>query len=512
MFRFISIFLLPVLLAGGIACRKTGTIPGTPYSYINLTDLRATVGNKKYTDKAPAKHISGIVISNAAAGNVLPGHIILQQGSAGITIVTDSSAPITWLPGDSLVVDMTGATLSNAGGNLTISGLPLSAISKKSSGIAVNAVQLSVANLVANFSAYEGTLIQVTAADVSPNGPGQVYAGDYTLNDASGSTMQLHTYATAAFAGQSLPPIGTFTGIAAWSADGATPQLRMRTGSDVQTINIIPAPTPIVISGFLSDPRGSDEPADGTVSGIVTHHGGYEYVQLMATRDIDFSVTPYSVVTANNGTATANGWSQGGTLTYKFDLTTGTAKKGSFFYVGSSAKVIAGYTATGGKSTDISGANWVRAIAVNANNAAIITGDGFGNSNAGFMGNSSPADGIAVFAGTTVTPASIPLDAVFYGTTVGTTLSGANGYLVPSTDHYASVGNGGQVQAFFGQGSNTYVFAQPNTDVSSFSKLGGVYDSGAASWLSPRQTTLVDLPLNATLADIENSTGVTSVR
>ena len=46
----------------------------------------------------------------------------------------------------------------------------------------------------------------------------------------------------------------------------------------------------IVISGFEANPAGTDSP--------------YEYVQLKATQAIDFSVTNYSVVFANNGTAT----------------------------------------------------------------------------------------------------------------------------------------------------------------------------------------------------------------
>jgi hypothetical protein len=168
--------------------------------------------------------------------------------------------------------------------------------------------------------------------------------------------------------------------------------------------------------------------------------------------------------------------------------------------------VIAGYLAASGRSTDISSANWIRTINYNQNNTALVVGDGFGNSNAGVMGNSSPADGVAVFKGTTVTTASVPIDAIFYGTTIGTTYSNGLGYRIPANDRYNPVNpDTGAPQPFFGQGTNTYVFAQPNSDISSYSKLGGVVTANA--WLSPRQTTLVDLPLTAQLADIQTAAG-----
>ena len=46
----------------------------------------------------------------------------------------------------------------------------------------------------------------------------------------------------------------------------------------------------VFISGYMANPNGSDS--------------SFEYVQLISTQDIDFSVTPYSVVWSNNGTAT----------------------------------------------------------------------------------------------------------------------------------------------------------------------------------------------------------------
>jgi hypothetical protein len=49
----------------------------------------------------------------------------------------------------------------------------------------------------------------------------------------------------------------------------------------------------LLISEYLANPNGTDSP--------------FEFVELRATRTINFATTPYSVVVANNGTATANG-------------------------------------------------------------------------------------------------------------------------------------------------------------------------------------------------------------
>jgi hypothetical protein len=76
-------------------------------------------------------------------------------------------------------------------------------------------------------------------------------------------------------------------------------------------------------------------------------------------------------------------------------------------------------------------------------------GDGFGNAQAtsGVLGNGGAnADAIAVFdvAITSVTPTTVPIDAVFFGTGMGTAVfsGGADGYELPVNDLY----NGGKAQ------------------------------------------------------------------
>ena len=231
----------------------------------------------------------------------------------------------------------------------------------------------------------------------------------------------------------------------------------------------------IVISGFEANPAGTDSP--------------YEYVQLKATQTIDFSVTSYSVVFANNGTATSNGWIAGGNITYGFNLTSGIVAAGDIFYVGGSGRLINGLG-----STDISTALWIRWI--NTGNTA---GDGFGNaSSSGIMGNgTSNADGIAVFSCPVglLTAVTVPVDAVFYGTSVGTAKPPSGGYMMPENDHYSTS------QGTYGNGTNTYYFPDAGSSYN-YIKLAGTFNTTTGLWETPRTGTQLVLSSTSTLSDI----------
>ena len=172
----------------------------------------------------------------------------------------------------------------------------------------------------------------------------------------------------------------------------------------------------LLISEVFTNPSGSDSP--------------FEFVELRATRPINFATTPYSVVFTNNGTATANGSIADGTISYGFNITTGTVNTGDVVYVGGSSMI-----ATGPK---------LRTIDTGTTN-----GDGFGSPAAGgVLGNGGgSADSVAVFdiAVTSITSSTMPVDAIFFGTAAGTAVvsGGAAGYQLPINDTYA----GGKLQA-----------------------------------------------------------------
>jgi hypothetical protein len=177
----------------------------------------------------------------------------------------------------------------------------------------------------------------------------------------------------------------------------------------------------LLISEFMANPTGND---------VAT-----EYVELIATRTINFATTNYSVIWTQNGVATASGWAAGGTITYGFNLTSGIVNAGDIFYVGG---VDMAPTGTKLRTIDPS---------------MQFTGDdglGISSPTGGNLGNGGPAaDSIAVFDMriSSVTSSTVPIDAIFYdsdadpGTAV--VLAGAAGYELPVNDRYS----GGKLQS-----------------------------------------------------------------
>lgn len=107
----------------------------------------------------------------------------------------------------------------------------------------------------------------------------------------------------------------------------------------------------------------------------------------------------------------------------------------------------------------------------------------------------------------------MPLDAVFYGTSLDGVYDAVNnwGYRVPvQNDRYITIDQEGKAQPFFGQGTNTHLFSQPGSDVGEFIKLGGSTDR--KEWKVVRNSSVVQLSYCAgesSLADIEKASGVT---
>jgi hypothetical protein len=200
----------------------------------------------------------------------------------------------------------------------------------------------------------------------------------------------------------------------------------------------------LIISEFLVNPAGNDSP--------------FEYVEFRATKFINFSTTPYSVIVCNNGTAVPAGWISGGALSYGFSINTGTVNPGDVVYVGGSSMAPIGTK--------------LRVI-----NTGTIAGDGFGNFNtSGVFGNGGAnADGIAVFNMdiATITNSTIPVDAVFYGTAIGSATTATGGYQLPVNDLYS----GGKLQ-------NSNFFA---TDPGALNSIAsGIFDTITNTYISAR--------------------------
>ena len=220
---------------------------------------------------------------------------------------------------------------------------------------------------------------------------------------------------------------------------------------------------------------------------------------------VDFSVTPYSLVTCNNaGTnpPSPDGWAQGLVRTYKINLTSGTAKKGQFFYVGGNKNI------WGLNSTDISAANWISSTQYSS-----INGADFGAATANLLANSGNVAGIAVFDGITVSAASVPLDVVMYGGAGAVYSTGPPeiGYRITNTDYYSTINAlTRQNQAFYAGGTNTAKLTLPATG--NFTKLGGVYDALTGRWTTGRTVTSIPLTLTSPLTIIEAGDGFTTIQ
>jgi Secretion system C-terminal sorting domain len=219
----------------------------------------------------------------------------------------------------------------------------------------------------------------------------------------------------------------------------------------------------LVISEILPNPSGTDSP--------------FELIELVATRTINFSTTPYTVVVCNNGTANTAGWVAGGSISYAFEVNTGTVNAGDVVYVGGSSMITTGTV--------------LRSI-----NTGTTNGDGFGNfATSGVVGNGGTnADGVAVFnsAAATLTSSTVPVDAIFYGTGTGTAVvnAGADGYQMPYNEHYA----GGKLQAS--------AFLAPDPASAQYLSAAGTFNPTTGTFTTPRVWTL-----SATQTDL--TTGVT---
>lgn len=477
------------------SCKKDGNYPGGTVSpYIALFDIRNIHKGEDVTltkeNMFGADKIAVTVVSDHSGGNMPAGLLVVQDARRlgrlrGISIPLGSDAA-TYVPGDSLVVNIDGSVLKRVDGVLQLTNITKDKITKVTSlgAVAPNIVK---GNLVVDDpGAYESTLISISKAGFDPAlPPGSTYAGDRLINDGFGN-ITLHTEAATSWASKPLPFLSNFTGIPFIGTDGKA-QLRPRTENDI-TILAATAPkiAPIIITGYLCDPTSTD--------------ANYEYIQLMATKDINFANTPFSIVTTNNaGTSTPtgfppDGWATGSQRTYKFNLTSGEVLKGQYFYVGANKNI------WGAGSTDISSSKWFGKM------YATVGGDGFGSATTNLLANSGNAAGIAVFDKTTIDASTIPVDVIFYGGggQVYTPGPPERGYRITNTDYYDEKNPTTLAdQPYFTQGSNTGKFGFPTA--TNFAQLEGTYNISSGRWTKARLQKNIALTATSTVSAIEGA-------
>lgn len=497
------ILLLTGLIGVFIGCKRDSDyILSTPSPYISNFDLKKLYKNVDLPLNAGllggATLIKGIVISDFRGGNSAAGLLILQNSRTGIDSLRGMAFNIgenaaKYIPGDSVLVNIDAAVLKRVAGVLQITGLKEGSVYKVSSGGTPRKQIVTIAQVLADPYRYENTLITIGSCLVVPEPEaGATFAGDQGITDGTGGAT-VHTEATAAFAATALSQSGNFTGIP-FMLDAGTIKnfnLWMRSMGDFR-FSVLPKRSDAIISGYLGDPNGTD--------------GNYEYIQFLATRDIDFSKTPFSVITNNNAGATTfptSGWLSSGLRSYKFNLINGKVSKGEYFYVGGAGKRINGYP-SGAPSTDISSSKWI----ATADYTKIIGADGIGAVTTNLLANSGNAAGIAIFDGTNITMSTVPLDVIFFGGTGGNFYSAGPpelGYRIANTDFYnTNDPSSGAAQSLMGAGTNTFRLGFANAI--SFASLGGEYDATSGRWNVKRSLTSIPVPQNAPVSTIEGGT------
>lgn len=490
-------FLIAALMLISIAACKKDNYPGGEISpYISIFDLRGIYKGKDVIlsreNMFGSDKLNATVISDHRQGNMPAGLLIVQDKRRlnmlrGIAIDLGNDAA-SYLPGDSLSINIAGATLTRKDSMLVLKGVQNSNIQKLATGTQIAVPLVRASSIIQNPELYESTLLMLTRVGFDPSYPaGSTYSGKKVINDGF-ANMILSTEAGATFANNPIPYSANFTGIVFRGLQDTVPSLRIRSLNDITVLAAnAPKIAPAIITGFLHDANGSDV--------------NYEYVQLLATKNIDFAVTKMSIVTTNNaGTSTpigfpVNGWATGGLRTYKIDITSGTVQRGQYFYVGGLPNI------NGSGSTTITSRLWVNK---DYNGQA---GDGFGTATANLLANSGNAAGIALFDLTAVTNDTVPVDVVFFGGAGSLYTPGPpeKGYKITNNDYYdVKHPTTLDAQPYFMQGTNTARFGFPGA--SKFAQLGGKYNYTTGRWTTARQLTGVTLTTTSALTEIEGAT------
>lgn len=505
----INSFGVIALLSVIIACNKQDHdfVVSTPSPYISNLDLRKLYRgsdvtlNKTLTREATI--VAGQVTSDHSGKN-LPEGLLFIQNSRMVSATIDSlrgiainigTAAANYVPGDSVHIKLEGGVIKRVNGILQITGIPAGNVEKVATGVKVIMTPISTINLLAKPENFEGLYGVVYNANFEPNIGVERIEGVKTLNEGSGD-MQMNINGSASFKTEFLPYSANVKGIVIPSAGNGTPQIWPRIKSDFEATSIVVDPTiplgpnPAIVTGYLADPEGTD--------------ANYEYIQFMATQDLDFKQKPFSVFTTNNAGASTptgapvGGWTTGGLRTYKFNINRGTVAKGTFFYVG-------GYKQLAGvNSSDISQANWV----VSKLYANLDGDDGIGVKTSNLLANSGNAAGIAIFATQNVTLNTIPSDVAFYAGTGNAFASGV-GYAICDNDYYSRF-NKTAFQPFYQQGTNTTKIGA-NPEAYQFSYLGGVYDAASKTWTVKRTHKSIAVSKTGNISTIQNVAGATKV-
>lgn len=527
--NFLTAIVLVAVMNG---CDKTGNYFGaTPADIIAILDLRPLYKAQDVTLTKEilygATKLAAVVISDHTAGDLPAGLLIVQDNRRlsslrGISIELGAAAA-NYHPGDSLVIDIEGGTLTRKNNILTITGITESKITAAGQGT-INVNNINATQLNTSADDYESSLCVLNKVGFVPAPvDGDVISGTKTINDGFGNAT-LYTDPSASYANDVPYGLASYVGIPFRISDSSV-QFRTRAESDIVNLGSSLSQD-LIITGILGDPKGGD--------------GGNEYVQMLATTDIDFAVTPYCIVVCNNaGTSTPvlnNGWATGGLRTIGWKITSGKVNKGEFFYWGGQNKKINGPGSTYSfPATAHYYASTYATSGTNAGDVVMVNTPTFGTS--GPFANSGNASGVALFRGTAITEQSTPEDVLFIGSGGGTsnydnTKTPIWGYRICNNDWYSMYSvsidpqtnlpvatpylhfksNGNVASGPSGTGNSTNMAYSTPADVGYFSMMGGVYNTTLGRWTTARSQYIYQLDQpTATIDSLEQGDHVTQI-
>ncbi len=494
-----NVLALVAILTMLVSCYKTKlNYPGGKVSpYIAIYDVRNLFKGKPVElnngSLDGSSKIACMVVSDHRTNNLPEGLLIVQNNPRlnflrGLAINIGAQAA-NYLPGDSLIIDVAGSKLEKINGILQITNITETKIEKIASNKPIEVSRVNIDKLLARPDDYESTLIAVVKGGFTYQPQeGQVMSGEQSINDGFG-IVNVNTNSSSPLSSLPQYKMANYYGIVyiREAENLRIPYLKFRNENDLVELKSVYKTPRIIISGWNNDPQGSDS--------------NNEYFQFLATEDIDFAVTPFSIVTTNNANAAlptgfpVNGWATGQVRTYKMNITSGFVPKGTFFYFGGPNKLI---NSTG--SLSMASSNWVGTYSYNS-----LPGQDFGNATTNLLANSGNAYGVAIFEGTTVTESSIPEDVMFCATG-GSLVGNGFGYRICNNDYYDIINPLTlEEQPFYRSGNNTTAITYNTpSDAGLFNVLGGEFNMTLGRWTKARAKNAYQLLKTSVAAEIEN--------
>ncbi|RYZ55654.1 MAG: hypothetical protein EOP49_02420 [Sphingobacteriales bacterium] len=177
--------------------------------------------------------IRGVVVSDRSNNNIDSKNMVFQNGASGIVLRFGAAHQFDL--GDSLVINVSGGTLSEYQGTLQLANVSTSNAVALATGISVTPRVVTLSALNANFEDYESTLVKVLDVTTSASG---TYGGSKTITDPTGSIV-LWTFntatTTATFASSPIfTGTKTLVGIPGQGGSSMVKQLQLRNLQDVQ--------------------------------------------------------------------------------------------------------------------------------------------------------------------------------------------------------------------------------------------------------------------------------------